>query len=160
STHREERRLWPSYIGLTLLAATVVLLWGTVRGWFDPTLVAPLLPPAMAIFLAGCVLILPLILEPLSRVATTILKPILGREGALALRQLIRHRARTALTVGVLLVAVVFAMGFGQSFLNNLDHIYRWFDDILVADFYIRGVWPDPSATITTAAVPEALGDE
>jgi putative ABC transport system permease protein len=89
-----------------------------------------------------------------------VLKPLLGRERSLALRQMIRHRGRTALTVGVLLVAVVFATGFGQTFLNNLDHIHEWLAEVLVADFYVRAAMPDPSASIVVAAVPAALGAE
>ena len=55
----------------------------------------------------GCVLSLPLALGPLARLASVLLRPLWGREGGLALRQLLRHWTRTALTAGVLCVAVL-----------------------------------------------------
>jgi putative ABC transport system permease protein len=156
----EEVRRWPGYVGLTFLGLAVLVVVGAVRDWFPPAVALPLTAPTMALFLVGCVLVVPLILLPLLRLAARSLKPLLGIEGGLAFRQLRRHQGRTALTVGVLLIAVVFSIGFGQSLLNNIRHIHEWIDNLAAGDFYIRGAWPDPSASITTAALPEETADE
>jgi putative ABC transport system permease protein len=153
-------RRWPGYIGIAMMAAALLFSLGVVYDWLPPPLIDPLIPPFMASFLVGSVLVVPLILTPLARLARLVLKPLLGGEGVLALRQLLRHRTRTALTAGVLMVAVVFAISYGQGLLNNMRHVYEWFDRILVADFYVRGGWPDIALTINTAPLPESLGDE
>jgi putative ABC transport system permease protein len=160
AVHGEDVRRWPGYVGLGLLAGTLLFVQGTVQEWFGPAVALACLQPALVTLLVGCVLILPLVLEPLTRLAGLLLRPLGGREGSLALRQLLRHRARTALTAGVLLVAVVFAVGFGQSLRNNVRHIYEWWERVIDIDFYVRGSWPDQTAQITTAAVPEALAEE
>jgi putative ABC transport system permease protein len=85
-----------------------------------------------------------------------IVRPILGVESQLGSRQLLRHRTRTSLTVGVLVIAVVFAVGFGQTFRNSLRHLDDWFTRIVHTDFYVRGAWPDATLSITTPAVAEA----
>jgi putative ABC transport system permease protein len=156
----EEGQRWPGYVGLVLMTGVLLFAYGIVSDWFPSPGVDPYLAPALALFLVGSVLVIPLILGPLGRLAGLIVKPLLGGEGTLALRQLLRHQSRTALTVGVVMVAVVFAIGFGQSLLNNMKHVHEWFDKILVADFYIRGGWPDVTISITTAALPESLGPE
>src|SRR5207249_4523810 len=115
--------------------------------------------PVMASSLIGCVLVLPLVLMPLLHLAATLLQP-LGQEGRLALRQLARQRTRTTLTAGVLMVAVVFVIGFGQSFRNSLRHIHAWWERVIAMDFYVRAAWPDLTAHITTAALPETLAEE
>ncbi len=156
----EEVRRWPGYVGLGFVAVVALFMVGIVSNWLAPAVALPLLAPAMALFLVGCVLVLPLILTPSMRLAAVLLKSLLGQEGSLAIRQLTRHRTRTTLTAGVLLVAVVFAIGFGQSFRNNLRHIHDWWERVATIDFYIRGAWPDMSVHIKTAALPEALAEE
>src|SRR5262249_35988044 len=85
---------------------------------------------------------------------------LLGQEGRLAIRQLERQRTRTGLTVGVLMVAIVFVIGFGQSFRNSLRHIHDWWERVIAIDFYVRAAWPDLTTHITTAALPETLAEE
>lgn len=160
TAHGDDLRRWPGYLGLTLLAVVLLLTLGLVHNWMPPDMASTLLAPSMAMYLAGCALAAPLLLTPLTRLTGLLLKPLLGIEGGLALWQLGRHRTRTALTVGVLIVAIVFAVGFGQSFLNNLRHIHTWFDQIVQTDYYIRAAWPDATVNITTAAIPGALAQE
>jgi putative ABC transport system permease protein len=156
----DELRRWPGYLGLALLGTVAFLVLALRHGWLPSALLFPLLAPSMAMYLGGCALLVPLLLTPLSGLAAWVLRPLLGVEGGLALRLIGRHPARTALTVGVLLIAVVFAIGYGQSFRNNMRDLHQWFDQIVQTDFYVRGTWPDATVNITTAAVPEALADE
>jgi putative ABC transport system permease protein len=157
SARSEDVRRWPGYVGLGVLLAVLLFAAGIIGHWFPAPVVLPLLAPAMAGFLVGCALAVPLILTPLSGLASLLLRPLRGAEGVLALRQLLRHRTRTGLTVGVLHLAVVFAVGFGLSFRNNMRHVNEWFARIIQTDFYVRGSWPDATMNITTPALPEAM---
>jgi putative ABC transport system permease protein len=153
----EPPRRWLSYLGVAIVALVIALalavVWRVIPSW----LALPFLAPVMALFLVGCVLVLPLILTPLLRLALWLLKPVLRTEAVIAVRHLERNRGRTTLTAGVLLVAVIFALGFGQSFVNNLRDIHAWIDRIGTFDFFLRKVWLDPTITITTAALPDRL---
>ncbi|MCI0459907.1 MAG: FtsX-like permease family protein [Gemmataceae bacterium] len=151
---------WPGYVGLGMLAVVGVLLFGINHGWFDPFFAATFLAPAVAVFLAGWVLIVPLILGPLQRAAAFVLRRPLGREGVLAFRFLGRRPGRTSLTVGVLLAVMVFAAGSAQVLFNNLRHIRGWFDRVIAADFFVRGTWPDITTAITTTPLPDKLAGE
>ncbi len=153
-------RLWPGYIGLGLIAGLGVFVFGITRGWFDQAVATALLAPALAGYLAGWVLIVPLILGPLHRLTAAALRPLLGREGDLAFRQLARRPGRTSLTAGVLLAALVLSVGSGQQLLNNLRHIDGWIDRVISADFFVRGTWPDITVAVTTAALPDGLAAE
>src|SRR5262249_20677079 len=83
-----------------------------------------------------------------------LLAPLLGVEGWLALRQLQRHPTRTGLTVAVLFSALVVALAFGISFLNNLRDIRLWYRGTIDVDFLIRAVQPDPALVLTPAPLP------
>jgi putative ABC transport system permease protein len=156
----EERPRWPGFIGLALLAGALLLVRAMVDGWLPSSVAIDYVPLAMTLFLIACVLVLPLIQRPLACLTAWVLKGLLGTEGQLASRQLDRQPGRTALTVGVLLIAVLFAIGFGQSFVNNLRDIDRWLERVAEGDFIIRGAWPDVTNNITTVPLPEKLADD
>ncbi len=151
---------WPGYLGLALLPISVVLTLGIPLGWYDNRTVVQYLGPIMALFLIVSMLILPLLLAPLIRLAAVLLRWLLGSEGSLAVRQLDRHRLRTTLTAGVLCIAVLFAVAFGQSLESSLAHARDWFEHVAYADFYVRGAWPDLSMSISTVALPETMAAE
>jgi putative ABC transport system permease protein len=98
---------------------------------------------------------MPLLLDGLGRM----LAPISGVEGEVARRQLSRYPARTALTAGVLFVAVVTALAFGQSLLNTLRDLRRWCHRAIPADFLVRASRPDTAFLLATA-LEDSLGDE
>jgi putative ABC transport system permease protein len=156
----EPIRRWPGYIGLAFLVGALLLVLAPVCNWLPAEVALTLVPPTMAMFLVGCVLVVPLILSPLSRMVGKVLRPLLGSEGGLALRQLDRHQGRTALTAGVLLIAVVFAIGFCQTLINNFRDIHGWLDRVAEGDFFVRGAWPDAAAAVTTAPLPESAASD
>jgi putative ABC transport system permease protein len=158
--HSEPLRRWPGYVGLAFLGLTGLWVVGLQRGWLSGAVFFPFIAPAMGVFLVGCVLVVPLMLTPLLRLAGWLLKPLLGLEGRLAVRQVSRQQGRTALTVGVLLIAVVFALGLGQSLRNNLRDINRWIMRVAQGDFIIRGTWPDSTTMISTTALRETLATD
>jgi putative ABC transport system permease protein len=148
------RSVWQ--IGLLLLVAGIGLQISLDRGWFPEVVGRILLPHALALLLIGCVLILPLVIDPLLGLAH--LLP-LGLEGKLAARQLARHRNRTYLTSGVLFLALVVAIAFGQVLQTTLHDLRHWYRQTIVADFLIRGAMPDTSFLLAPA-LPESLAEE
>jgi putative ABC transport system permease protein len=159
TTSDDGQRRWPGYIGVALVAVLASFVSALILGWVPPALSQRLLAPVTALGLVGCVLALPLILGQLTRLAARLLLPLLGLEGRLAFRQLNRHPSRTALTVGVLFTGVVTSIGFGQSLRNSIRSIYEWYEHNIPFDYMVRGVVPDSTLVVTTAPLPEELGD-
>jgi putative ABC transport system permease protein len=156
-THGEEvlpRWLWQ--LGVLLLVLGIALEIVVGRGYFTDTLSRNLLAPAIGLLLVGGVLALPLVIDPLLRLLTIL---PLGLEGRFAVQQLVRHRSRTSLTSGVLFLALVVAIAFGQALRTTLRDLQHWYRQTIIADFLIRGAMPDSSFTLAPA-LPEALADE
>jgi putative ABC transport system permease protein len=151
---------WPGWIGLALLLATFVIEIGFVEGWFPRALIPGLITAGMALLLVGCVLVVPLFLAPLTRLVSGLLRPFLGKEGELAFRHLDRHRARTSLTVGVLFISVVTAIGAGHSLLDNVHDIQTEAEGWLVGDYVVRPVVPDAGVLFAAASLPPSLADQ
>jgi putative ABC transport system permease protein len=148
------RRIWQ--VGLLLLTLGLGLEIGLWSDWFSQAIGRALLAPALALLLIGCVLALPLVVDPLLNLAG--LLP-LGLEGRLAAQQLARHRGRTSLTSGVLFLALVVAIAFGQSLQTTLRDLRHWYRQTIVADFLVRGAMPDTSFLLAPA-LPESLAEE
>jgi putative ABC transport system permease protein len=107
--------------------------------------------------LVGLVLLLPLLLKPLVIVAQWIIRPVARVESRLAGRQLLRHRGRTALTVGVLFIAVSTGFGLAGSLLDNVADVRHWYHTAIVGDFFVRAAMPDMETGLS-ATVPEGTG--
>lgn len=155
--HGEEvlpHRLWQ--LGLLLLTLGVGLEIALGYSSFSDTVRRHLLAPALALLLIGGVLALPLVIVPLLRLLT--IWP-LGLEGRFAVQQLARHRSRTSLTSGVLFLALVAAIAFGQALQTTLRDLQNWYRQTIVADFLVRGAMPDASFTLAPA-LPESLAEE
>jgi putative ABC transport system permease protein len=145
-----------SRLGLLLLALGLGLEISLWSGRFSGPAGRALLVPALALLLSGCVLTLPLVVDPLLHLASML---PLGLAGRLASRQLTRRRGRTSLTSGVLFLAVVVAIAFGQSLQTTLRDLRHWYRQTIVADFLVRGAMPDMSFLLAPA-LPESLGEE
>jgi putative ABC transport system permease protein len=143
-------------VGLFLLAAGLGLEISLWHGHSSQSAGRTLLVPTLALLLVGCVLALPLVLEPMLTLAGAL---PLGLEGRLAVQQLARHPGRTSLTIGVLFLALVVAIAFGQSLRTTLRDLRNWYRQTIVADFLVRGAMPDASFVLAPA-LPETLGEE
>jgi putative ABC transport system permease protein len=159
TTETESNHIWPCYLGLMLVLATLGLEMAVVFDVFPPALAQFLLPSSLAVCAVGWVLLIPLVVRPLIRLVAAALKPILGVESVLACRQLGRNHHRTSLTVGVVFVAVLVAMGVGNSLLSSIRSVHVWYERTIVADFLIRGTMPD-TGSMATAAMPEAYAEQ
>ncbi len=147
---------WLWQLGLLLLALGIGLEIALGRGCFSDTVSRNFLAPAIALLLVGGVLALPLVIVPSLRLLGIL---PLGLEGRFAIQQLARHRGRTSLTSGVLFLALVVAIAFGQALRTTLRDLQHWYRQTIVADFLIRGAMPDSSFTLAPA-LPEALAEE
>jgi len=109
--------------------------------------------------LVGLVLLLPLGLPALTRAIARAWPAPMRTESRIASRQLLIHRSRTALTVGVVFIAASAATGLASTVLDNIQDIRDWYQKTFVADFFIRATMPD-LATGIAADLPDGLGDE
>jgi putative ABC transport system permease protein len=156
-THGEEvlpRWLWQLGLFLLILGIALEIVLG--RGGFSDTVSRNLLAPAIVLLLVGGVLALPLVIVPLLRLLAG---RQLGLEGRFAIQQLARHPGRTSLTSGVLFLALVVAIAFGQALRTTLRDLQNWYRQTIVADYLIRGAMPDSSFTLAPA-LPESFADE
>jgi len=106
--------------------------------------------------LIGIVLMYPLVLVPFSYVTSLLMgwrRPV---ETNLALKQILRHRGRTSLTVGVLFIAGATGVAMAHSILDNVRNLKEWYRKALVGDYYVRGMLPS-MATGTSADLPEEI---
>ncbi|MEX0819595.1 MAG: FtsX-like permease family protein, partial [Pirellulaceae bacterium] len=80
-------------------------------------------------------------------------------ESRLARRQLLRHRGRTALTIGVLFIAISTGVGLANTIVDNIRNVEQWYQQAIVGDFFVRAMMPD-MATGQAADMPEGLDRE
>jgi putative ABC transport system permease protein len=70
-----------------------------------------------------------------------------------------RHAGRSALTVGVLFIAVASGIGTGNSVFSITSDIRAWYERTIAADFLLRTMMPDMTGQ-DAVNMPETLGDE
>jgi len=141
--------------GAIITVATSIVLLLCIFGYL-PTIIAVM---TAVLMLVGLVLLLPLVLRPLSLAIAALLRPFLGAETRLAHRQILRHRARTTLTVGVLYIAASTGIGLANSIFDNVRDVRQWYEKALAADFFLRAMMPDPGSGMS-ADMPEEIGEE
>jgi putative ABC transport system permease protein len=109
--------------------------------------------------LVGLVLVLPVALPTIAGGVARVLPRQLRTEARIASRQLLVHRSRTTLTVGVVFIAASAAIGLANTVLDNTEDIRDWYRKAMVADFFIRATMPD-MATGMAADLPDGLDEE
>ncbi len=145
---------WLTLIGSAGLIVTGPLVIASGRGLVPPTLAIY----ATVVFMGAFVLLIPWLVGPLAGVVAWLLSPLLRLEGRLAHRQVRRRPVRTALTAGVLFIAVTVGVGLGTTLINNIDEVRKWYKQTIVGDFYVRAMMPD--ASTATQTVPAEIGDQ
>lgn len=143
---------WMVTLGLIGSIAAFCLLLANLQGRLqrlDRVLTAVVLLVAMVPVMA-------LVLQPFSSFAAGLLAWWSRVESRLARRQLLRHRTRTTLTVGVLFVASATGFGLASSLIDNVQDIRRWYRTAIASDFFIRAMMPDLE-TWSSASIPDNL---
>ncbi|MDP6721611.1 MAG: hypothetical protein QGF59_23290, partial [Pirellulaceae bacterium] len=150
----ESPQIWTTLFGLIVIAAGSAVLAGCILGWLS---IRNSVGSAVVVLL-GIVLLLPALLGPLSRSIVMLLRPLLGVEGRMAQRQLMRHRGRTALTIGVLFIAGSTGIGMANTIIDNVRDVNHWYRAAVVGDFFLRAAMPD-MATGEAADMPAGLDE-
>ncbi|HEX4413932.1 MAG TPA: FtsX-like permease family protein [Lacipirellulaceae bacterium] len=146
---------WLTGSGAALVVLSAILMVMSVLGWIGVIHTVW----SACLMLVGFALLMPVALRPLSAMAMFIFRPILAVEGKLAQLQLLRHRSRTTLTVGVVFIAAATGIGLANSVIDNVNDVRNWYHKTIVADFYLRAAEPN-MATGTSPDLPEGVGDE
>jgi putative ABC transport system permease protein len=146
---------WLAGSGIAIVAICAVTMTLSVMGWLSMlhTVWSAIL------MLAGFVLLMPIALKPLSAIIMIFMRRFMPVEGKLAQLQLLRHRSRTTLTVGVVFIAAATGIGLANSVMDNVNNVRDWYHKAIVADFYMRASEPS-MATGTSPDLPDGVGDE
>jgi putative ABC transport system permease protein len=116
-------------------------LWGVAAVVMGLVLTERLPPraavPAGIAMMLAFVATTPVILPRLASAAATFIPPRYRIEGALALEQILRQPVRTALTTGVLVVAVSNGIGLGHAISDNVDDVLGWYGRMMRADWLL-----------------------
>ncbi len=152
-THGSAR--WLIIVGFITVAICGALLALSIMGRLNSSVAVY----SGVIGLVGLVLILPLALPVITRVVAALLPPRMRVEGRIASRQLLIHRTRTTLTVGVVFIAASAAIGLANTVLDNVQDVKNWYEKTLIADFFVRATMPD-MATGLAADLPDGLDKE
>ena len=118
-----------------------VVLW-TVSAGLMALVVWERLPPRAAVP-AGILMMLafvattPVVLPVLCAACARLIPDRLRIERTLAVEQIIRQPIRTALTTGVLVVAVSNAVGLGHAIRDNVDDVRGWYTRLMRADWML-----------------------
>ncbi len=111
------------------------------------------------LLLTGFVFLLPMAIGPLSFLTAAATQFLFRVETRIARRQVLRHRVRTALTIGILFVAVSTGIGLASTIVDNVNDVKNWYRKTIVADFVIRAMSPDMSTGLA-AQIPDEVDAE
>jgi putative ABC transport system permease protein len=141
--------------GAFLVVLAVGVMFASIRG------LLPMLNAVWAaiLILIGLVLMLPTVLKPFSSYVALLLRRFAPVEGKLARLQLLRHRSRTTLTVGVVFIAISTGIGLANSVMDTVENVRNWYRKTIVADFTVRAEALG-MATGTAADLPDSVGSE
>jgi putative ABC transport system permease protein len=140
----------------SVFAVTALLFGGCLVGVLPMGLIIPL----GVVFTLAFVLVIPVVLSRLARIAAFALRPILKTEGQIASRQILRRRVRTTITVGILFISVTTAVGMGSTIMNNINSINAWLDKALTGDFFIRPAGSSLAGGASSMPMPDSVRNE
>lgn len=109
--------------------------------------------------LASLVLLMPMLLRPVVELVGYPIRGLLGLEGEMSQRTIVRRVTRSSLTIGVLFIAVSAAIGIGNAVFSITDDVRTWYERTVTADFLLRPMMPDVSGQ-ESAHMNESLGQE
>jgi putative ABC transport system permease protein len=144
---------WPFFgLGTALmLAGSVIIYYGMVGR-------LPISAPMYGglLFLAGLVALQTVLLKPQATLVAWLFRPFRAVEASLALKQILRHNTRSALTVGVLFIAGATGVGMANSIMDNVGDVHDWMQAAVQGDYFVRAMMPD-MATGTAPDLPDEL---
>lgn len=146
---------WVTRFGIAGFSIALGLFFASMAGWVPYYDVVA----ASIVLLLTSVPLIPLGLAPLSSAVVALFKPWSLAEARLAREQLLRHRGRTTLTIGVLFVSATTAMGLAHSLMDNINDVKRWRNTALAGDLFVRASMPKLESGLS-AAIPDNVENE
>jgi len=120
-------------LGLGLWAVAAVIMAFVLAERLPPRAAVP----AGIAMLLAFVATTPALLPRLARRLAAFVPRRWAIEGRLAVEQILRHPVRTALTTGVLVVAVSNGIGLGHAIRDNVDDVLGWYGRMMRADWML-----------------------
>jgi putative ABC transport system permease protein len=132
----------PPAQGVSWRFVTAVAVFTAVAIVNQALVILGIVPPRMSVpggitLLLAFVATTPLLLPPIVRGLAFLIPRRLRVEGALAVEQILRQPVRTALTTGVLVVAVSNGIGLGHAIRDNVDDVLGWYGRMMRADWVL-----------------------
>jgi putative ABC transport system permease protein len=136
---RAKRRRWTTALALAGLVVSALLTLASARGDIgDGAAVAGLI-----VALVSLVLLIPLVLRPAVALVGYPLRRLLGVEGEMSKRIVLRRITRSSLTIGVLFIAMAAAVGTSNAVFSITEDVQTWYERTITADFLLRPMMPD-----------------
>ncbi len=107
----------------------------------------------------GMVFLLPALIGDLTAWVAWLLSFFLKTEGMLARRQILRHRGRSSLTIGIVFIAMGTGLGMASTILDNIGNVESWYKRSIVGDFFVRAAMPDMNSG-QAADMPDGLAEK
>lgn len=107
----------------------------------------------------GMVFLLPALIGDLTRFVAWTLSFFLRTEGMLARRQILRHRGRSSLTIGIVFLAMGTGLGMASTILDNIRNVEGWYRRAIIGDFFVRAAMPDMNSG-QSADMPDGLTEK
>jgi putative ABC transport system permease protein len=132
----------PPARGISWRFVSVVLALAAAATIVQGLVITEVLPPRMAVpggivLLLAFVALTPLVLPWIARGLAALAPRRFRIETKLALEQILRQPIRTALTSGVLVVAVTNGVGLGHAIRDNVDNVLGWYARLMQADWVL-----------------------
>lgn len=108
------------------------------------------------VIVVGIVFLLPACIDRLTKWVLFLLGFFLRTEGKLARRQILRHRGRSALTIGIVFMAMGLGLSMASTILDHIQDVEDWNRQAVVGDFFIRAAMPDMNSG-QSADMPDGL---
>lgn len=109
--------------------------------------------------LIGVVFLLPGVINELTSWVVKLISPFMKTEAHLARRQILRHRGRSALTIGIVFIAMSTGLGLASTILDNIGNVEAWYRRTVIGDYFVRAAMPD-MASGQAADLPNGLVEQ
>lgn len=153
----DSKMLWRIWfgVGCGIIAVGLLVLWASTYEYITVRLGTA----GIVMIILGVIFLLPASLPLLTRIAAAPLMGWMPVEASLARRQILRHPGRSAMTIGILLVAMAMGLGMAFTILDNIRDVQFWYKRTIVGDFFVRAAMPDMSSG-HAADMPEGFAEK
>lgn len=142
------------FIGGTIVAIGTTMQVLAIRGSIDVGNAVT----GSVVIVVGVVFLLPAVIDKLTMWVLFALGFFLRAEGKLARRQILRHRGRSALTIGIVFMAMGLGLSMASTILDHIENVEDWNRQAVVGDFFVRAAMPDMNSG-QSADMPDGLMD-